>query len=137
MRRILPRPRCVQALHRLLARSSAACCATSISFWQQNTGRRAVGLCNDPNLGPCNTGCVRRHQPKSLLKRKLILRSVMSVNVPPITGLMAGKVDRKVVARYPNCCEGTGRRDNLTKGEEGLHAVPFGFSTVGLATGVS
>src|SRR5260370_20193613 len=47
----------------------------------------------------------------------------MSVNVTPIAGLMAGKVGRKVVTRYPNCCQGTGRRDQLTKREERLHAL--------------
>jgi hypothetical protein len=49
----------------------------------------------------------------------------MSVNVTPITGLMTSKVGREVVARYPYCCEGTGRRDHTTKGEEGLHAFDF------------
>lgn len=52
----------------------------------------------------------------------------MSVNVSPIAGLMAGKVGRKVVARYLNCCKGTGRRDQLTKGEERLHALVFSAS---------
>ena len=61
----------------------------------------------------------------------------MSVNVTPITGLVAGKVDRKVVARYPNRGEGTGRSDYTTKREEGLHAFPFVFSTFDFATGVS
>jgi hypothetical protein len=67
----------------------------------------------------------------------LILLPVMSVNVTPIAGLMTGKADREVVARHPNCCEGTGRRDHTTRGEEGLHAVSFVFSTFGLATGMS
>jgi hypothetical protein len=61
----------------------------------------------------------------------------MSVNVTPIAGLMAGKVGRKVVARYPYSSQGTGRRDHTTKCEGRFQAVPFVFSTVGLATGVS
>src|SRR5258708_8802811 len=61
----------------------------------------------------------------------------MSVNVNPITGLVAGQININVVARYPNCCQGTGRRNHTTKSEEWLHAVPFGFSALDLATGVS
>src|ERR1700722_18140030 len=68
---------------------------------------------------------------------KVVLLPVVSVNSTPITGLMARKVSKKVVARYPNRFEGTGRRDQATKGEEALHTVPFVFSRVGLATGVS
>lgn len=40
----------------------------SILFGQQNTGRRAVGFGNHPNLNPGNTECVHGHQPESLLK---------------------------------------------------------------------
>jgi hypothetical protein len=49
----------------------------------------------------------------------------------------AGEVDGMVVARYPYRSEGTGRCDYATKGEEGLHAFSFVFSTAALATGVS
>jgi hypothetical protein len=76
----------------------------SVFLGQQNTGGRAVGFSNHPNLDPGNTQCVHGHQPESLLKRKLILPPVMGVNVTPIAGLMARKIGRKVVARYPNCC---------------------------------
>ena len=61
----------------------------------------------------------------------------MSVNVTPITGLMTGKINIKVVTRYPYCSKGTGRRDNSTKCEERLQAVPFVFSTTVWAPGPS
>jgi len=54
---------------------------------------------------------------------KVVLLPVVSVNSTPITGLMARKVARKVVARYPNCCQGAGRRDHTAKGEEWLQAL--------------
>jgi hypothetical protein len=54
----------------------------------------------------------------------------MGINVTPIAKLVTAEIDGKVVARYPNCSEGTGRSDYTTKGEEGL-------STFDFATGVS
>jgi hypothetical protein len=102
--------------------------AISIFFWQQNTRRRTIRFCNHPNLDPRNTERVHGHQPESLLKRKLVFFPVVLVYFSPITGLMAAQVGRKVVARYPNCCQGTGRRDHLTECEEQLHALPFSAS---------
>ena len=86
----------------VLARQS-----TSIFFGQQNTGRRAVGFGNHPEL-VTRASAVGAQEPEAVLKLKLVFLDVFGRNFSPVTTDMTSKKIPRLLAGFFNRSQRTG-----------------------------